>query len=261
VAADLPRGSVAAWFALVHPDDAALSSVRIDFRDRTALGVLIEQRALAFTGREDLRARLVSVGSVIAALAAAREGSLVPLPPRAPPASPPEPQAVPSRSPVRLGFDVASLATPALGGGVDRFGGFARANLELPAHLLISVGAEYAGHPGEPSFGWSTAFAGVGVRVLPRTTRFNVELRADLVFQHVSVSAHVGSAQDSDSEDGWGGRISASLLWRAGPWLSLLGGVDGTLVAPRIAVTVGSDAPISIPAVTCGFFVGFRIDP
>jgi hypothetical protein len=261
VAADLPRGAVAAWFALVHPDDAALSSVRIDFRDRTAEGVLIDQRALAFTGREDLRARLVSVGSVIAALAAAREGSLAPLPPRPPPLSPPEPRAVPSGgAPVRLGFDVAGRATPAFGGGVDRFGGFARATLELPAQLLFSVGAEYAAHPGEPSFGWWTAFAGVGAQVLPRTTRFNVELRADVVFEHVGVSAKAGNAQDSGSQDGWGGRIDATLLWRARPWLSLLGGVDGTLVAPRVAVTVGSDAPISIPAVTAGFFFGFRID-
>jgi hypothetical protein len=263
VAADLPRGAVAAWFALVHPDDPALSSVRIEFRDRTAEGVLIEQRVLAFTGREDLKARLVSIGSVIAALTAAREGSLVPLPPRAPQASPAEPRAV-TAAPVHLGFDVAGLASPALGGGVDRFGGFVRGNLDLELPLLFSLGTEYVAHaaqPGEPSFAWWAAFAGVGTRVVPRTARFNVELRGELVFEQMNVSAQAGTLRDSGSENSWGGRIGATAVWRAWPWLSLLGGVDGTLVVQHVSVVVGSGPPVAIPSATCGFFLGFRISP
>jgi len=261
VAEDLPRGAVAAWFALVHPNDGALSSVRIDFRDRAPDGVLIEQRVLAFTGREDLKARLVSIGSVIAALAAAREGSLVRPPPSSRPLpSPPEPSPL-TGAPVRVGFDVAGLVSPALGGGVDRFGGFVRANLELEAPLLFSAGAEYAAHSGEPSFEWWSASAGVGTRLLSRTARFQVELRGDFVLERVNVSARSGSAHDSTSEIGWGARLGATLVWRALSWLSLLGGVDGTLVAPAVTVIVGSDPPTAIPAATCGFFIGFRVLP
>jgi hypothetical protein len=253
---------VAAWFALVHPSDRALSSVRIDFRDRSPDGVLIEQRVLAFTGREDPKARLVSIGSVIAALAAAREGSLVrpPPPPRAPLPSPPETAPV-TGAPVHVGFDVAGLASPALGGGVDRFGGFVRANLELEAPLLFSGGAEYAAHSGEPSFEWWSASAGAGTRLFSRTARFQVELRVAFVLERVNVSARSGSAHDSASENGLGGRLGATFVWRALSWLSLLGGVDGTLVAPAVTVVVGSDPPTAIPAATCGFFVGFRILP
>jgi hypothetical protein len=265
VAADLPRGAVAAWFAVVHPDDGALSSVRIEFRDRTAEGVLIEQRTLAFTRGEELRARLVSVGIVIAALAAAREGSIAPLSPRPPLPSPPEPRdGAGAGAPVFFGVDVAGLAVPALGGGVDRLGGFARASLDLQTPLLFSAGAEYAVHTaqeGAPSFGWFAAFAGAGTRVAPHAARFNLELRGELVFEHANVSASAGGARDSGSRDGWGGRIGATLLWRAWPWVSALAGVDGTLVTPRVAVAVGSDPPISIPAATCGFFIGFRISP
>jgi hypothetical protein len=253
IAAELPRGAVAAWFALVHPDDSALSSVQIDFRDRSADGVLIERRTLAFTGNEDRRTRLVSIGSVIAALAAAREGSLVPLAPSRPLSAPPEP--------VQFGFDVAGFVTPALGGGVPRIGGFGRANLELDAPLLFSAGAEYSAHPGEPSFGWWGAFAGVGTRVFPRTARFQIELRGEFAFERVTVSAHSGGAQDSGSENQFGGRIEATLAWRASPWLSFVGGVSGTLVSPGVTVLVGSGAPMTIPPATCGFFIGFRILP
>jgi hypothetical protein len=262
VATDLPRGAVAAWFAVVHPNDRGLSSVRIEFRDRTADGVLIEQRALAFAGQEDLRARLVSIGSVIAALAAAREGSVVPLPPAPPPASSREPD-VAASAPVHVGFDLAGLASPALGGGVDRFGGFVRANLDLEAPLLFSVGAEYEAHPPQQgeSFGWWLAFAGVGTRMVPRTARLNVELRGEFVFEHMEVSARAGSLRDSGSEDSWGGRAGATGVWRAWPRLSFVGGVHGTLVTPRVAVAVGSEPPIAILGATCGFFVGFRILP
>jgi hypothetical protein len=263
VAADLPPGGVAAWFALVHPNDDALSGVRIEFRDRTADGVLIEQRALAFNGQEDLKARLVSIGSVIAALAAAREGSLVRPPSRPALPSPPGARAV-AAAPVHLGFDVAGLASPALGGGVDRFGGFARANLDLEAPLVVSIGAEYAAHAprqGEPSIGWLAASAGVGTRVAPRTSRFNVELRGEFVFEHLFVSAQAGGARDSGSEELFGGRIGATGVWRAWPWLSFVGGVDGTLVAPRVTVVVGAGPPMAIPAANLGFFVGFRISP
>jgi hypothetical protein len=258
VAADLPRGAVAAWFALVHPDNAALSGVRIEFRDRTAEGVLIEQRTLAFTGGEDLRSRLVSIGTLIAALAAAREGSVAPLSPRPLLPSPPEPRA---GAPVSFAFDAAGLAVPALGGGVDRFGGIARASLDLEAPLLFSAGAEYSSHAGDPSFGWFAAFAGAGTRVAPRAARFNLELRGELVFERTNVSASAGGARESGSQDSWGGRIGATLLWRARPWLSPLAGVDGTLVTPRVAVAVGSEPANAIPAATCGFFIGFRISP
>src|SRR5262249_36838823 len=76
---ELGPGMVTAWYAVVHPDDPALGSVHIEFRDRTADGILIEERALTFPRGASQESRLASIGSVIAALAAAREGA--PLPP------------------------------------------------------------------------------------------------------------------------------------------------------------------------------------
>jgi len=106
---------------------------------------------------------------VIAALAAAREGAVASEtsgpPARSPPRAPDAPAAGPAREAVSLGLDVAGLAVPALGGGGDRFGGFARANLDLSEPLLFSAGAEYAVGTENPSFGWFTAFAEVGSRV------------------------------------------------------------------------------------------------
>src|SRR5688500_15115719 len=82
VASELEPGMVAAWYAGVHPTDRRLTTVRIEFRDRTADGVLIEERLLTFSERDPQRSRLESVGSVIAALAAAREGAPLPTRPR-----------------------------------------------------------------------------------------------------------------------------------------------------------------------------------
>src|SRR5277367_5016070 len=72
-ARDLAPGTVAAWYAVVHPGDRSPSSIRIEFRDRTADGVLIEQRSLVFSSGDSAESRLASAGSVIAAMAAARE--------------------------------------------------------------------------------------------------------------------------------------------------------------------------------------------
>src|SRR2546423_8288044 len=85
---ELGPGMVTAWYAVVHPNDPALGSVRIEFRDRTADGTLIEERSLTFPGRASREARLASIGSVIAALAAAREGGPIPSRPRPKPLEP-----------------------------------------------------------------------------------------------------------------------------------------------------------------------------
>src|SRR5438132_1127016 len=84
-ATELGPGMVTAWYALVHPNDPALGSVRIEFRDRTADGILIEERLLTFPQGANQRSRLLSIGSVIAAMAAAREGGPIPPRPRARP--------------------------------------------------------------------------------------------------------------------------------------------------------------------------------
>src|SRR5215470_17510477 len=81
-ASELAPGMVTAWYAVVHPNDPALGSVRIEFRDRTANGTLIDERAMTFGRGASQQSRLESIGSVIAALAAAREGGPIPWRPR-----------------------------------------------------------------------------------------------------------------------------------------------------------------------------------
>src|SRR5439155_19296103 len=98
-ATELGPGMVTAWYAVVHPNDPAFGSVRIEFRDRTADGTLIDERLLTFPRGTSQQNRLASIDSVIAALAAAREGGPIPPRPRAKPPDPSLPPAEPDDSP------------------------------------------------------------------------------------------------------------------------------------------------------------------
>jgi hypothetical protein len=268
VASELEPGTVAAWYAVVHPNDRGLSSVRIEFRDRTADGVLIEQRSLAFSPRDSLKSRLASVGSVIAALAAAREGSLTrPLrresaaEPSQPPASPSSPTAAPEAPRPDWGVDVAGLVAPTFGDGPYRVGGLARAQLVLFGRPFALVAARYAAHPGNPSFSWWTLSAGVGTRVGDRASSFNLEFRGELVFEHTSITAESGADHQSAQQSGWGGRVGVDAVWASWRHCSIIFGVDGTVVLPRINVIVGDADEIRVPVATAGLLLGLRFQP
>ncbi len=263
VASDLPPGAVAAWYAVVHPNDRAWSSVRIEFRDRTADGVLIEDRALSFGARDSLQSRLASVGSVIAALAAAREGAPTRPPGRASSAPPLSASTAPPPESAAADWSVelAALVAPTFGDGPYRIGGLGRVQLGLSEHLLGLVSARYALHPGNPDFAWWTLSAGVGSRVGERAASLYLEFSAELVLEHTNISAERGSTTESASQIGWGSRVGVEAVWATWRRYSVLLGVDGSLVLPRINVTVGEQDATHVPIASFGLFLGARFQP
>jgi hypothetical protein len=264
VASALKSGTVTAWYALVHPNDPGLSSARIEFRDRTADGVLIEERLLEFPPNEPLSSRLASLGSVIAALAAAREGSLVPRPRERlalPPASLVPPIAPQKTALFDWSFDLAALVAPPVGGAPDRVGGLARVRMGFAGRLFTFVSARYAAHAGDPSFSWWSGSAGVGMQLWKRTSYWNVELTSEFVVEHTSVAAESGAAQDSAGVTGLGGGIGADLVWQATRPFSLLFGIDATAVLPRLNVYVGQEDAGQVPALALTLSLGVRFHP
>jgi hypothetical protein len=261
VATDVPPGAVTAWVAVVHPDDRGLSSVRIDFRDRSAAGVLIEQRILTFSTQDSLKSRLISVGSVVAALAGAREGSLARKLPSPPPLPPVPPVAPPESAPPDWSIDLAAFAAPALEEGPYRLGGLARAHLGFYGRPFGVASVRYAAHPGNPSFSWVSLSAGLGTRIGNRAARFNVEFSGEVVFEHTDIRAVRGADQESAGQNGWGGRIGAGAVWATMRHVSAIFGVEGSLVLPAIRVVVGGQEATRAPSATLGLLLGIRFQP
>ena len=263
VAGELQAGAVAAWYAVVHPSDRGLGSVRIEFRDRTADGVLIEVRSLTFSAHDQLESRLMSVGSVIAALAAAREGVVLKNERAAPaplaPAPLDQPVPVAPHAP-DWSLDFAALAAPALGGGPYRLGAFGRAQFGLLGGPFALVAARFAEHPGNPNIDWWAVSAGVGTRLGERTSLLNLELSSEVVLQYTDIAAERGSARESAGRTGWGGRVGVAAVWANWRHCSAIVGVDGTVVLPRIQLVVGNDVT-HVPLTSLGLSLGLRFQP
>src|SRR6266542_4195352 len=73
LAQELGPSTVVAWYAVVRADEGECSRLRIEFRDRSAAGALIETRDLVFSERDPSDVRWASAGAVIAAFVAARD--------------------------------------------------------------------------------------------------------------------------------------------------------------------------------------------
>lgn len=131
-AADLGPATVVSWYALVRVGDPNAPELKIEFHDRTADGTLIETRQLAFSERDNPKSRWASVGAVIAAFVAARDGagapalrlSARPLPLPYSPAPPP-----PS---LAWNVDLAAITGPGLDRGAFRLGALGRGYVALP---------------------------------------------------------------------------------------------------------------------------------
>lgn len=266
LASELPPGTVVAWYAVVHPFDRDLTSVRVEFHDRSADGVLIEERVLVFPAADDQHSRYASIGSVVAAMAAAREGSLTqaprvrPPPPPPPQAPPPPPPAV-EPEPLDLGLGIGALLVPSLRDEPYRVGGLFDARLGWSPRYFALVGARYAAHGGDPSFSWWTLSAGIGTRIGERRGGVHLELSGEAVFERTAVSAERGSDSESVTQTGWGGRLAAVAVWSEWRHFGLTLGVDGNLVLPRINVVVAEERVVSVPSTSLGLSVGVRFQP
>ena len=261
-ASELGPGMVTAWYAVVHPNDPALGSVRIEFRDRTADGTLIDERSLTFPRGASQQSRLTSIGSVIAALAAAREGGPIPWRPRtelpepAPPSLPPErPPESPSPS---WNLGLAAFAVPSLAAGPYRLGALGSAHIGLGSQPFALFSGRYAVHSGNPHFSWWALSAGIGTLLAERNARFNLELTGEFVFERTSATVRRGVEEESATQNGWGGRVGASAIWMAWPHVSLVAGLDATWMLPRVRVVVEGQEVAHVPLTALALSAGLR---
>jgi hypothetical protein len=264
-AGELGPGMVTAWYAIVHPNDPALGSVRIEFRDRTADGTLIDERSLTFPRGASQQSRLTSIGSVIAALAAAREGGPIPPRPRTQlpePAPPPllldSPPGGPS---VDWSVGLAALAVPSIAAGPYRLGALGSAHIGLGGRPFALFSGRYAVHSGNPKFSWFALSAGIGTLVAERAARFNLELTGEFVFERTSATVRRGVDEENASQNGWGGRLGANAIWMAWPHASVVAGIDATWILPRVRVAVEGRDVAQVPLVAFAASAGLRWQP
>jgi hypothetical protein len=251
VARDLGPGDVVAWYALVRPGDGGPASVHLEFRDRSAGGVLIEERSLTFSPHDPAETRLSSVGSVIAALVAAREGA----PARAAaPVVPPLAVAAPRSL---WSGELAALYGVPIDDGPTRWGALGRARLETATRWFARVSARYAG---ASNVTWWGLGAGGGASV-GDAAAVHFEAAAELVFERVDLSADRAGEHASAAESTWGGRVDGAAVWPLGRHVAAVGGVEAAFVRPRIRVVVAGQPEEQIPSPSVGFFAGVRYAP
>jgi len=261
-ASELSPGSVVAWYALVRSDEAS-SGLAIEFYDRNSSGTLIERRELSFPEQASGQQRWASVGAVIAAFVAAREGGEPAQKPEPAPApvvvAPPAPPASPS---VAYNADWALFAGPGLDRGRYRLGALARgyvASAEAP-RVLGLISARYAERPGALSLVWWGASCGMGARLGARSSPLSVELTGELVFERLQMSARddaTGGAE-STSQNRFGGRLSINAAFAFASHLGLVLGAEATALRPSVAITVGTDEAGRALPVSFAFSAGVR---
>jgi hypothetical protein len=265
-ASELAPGMVTAWFAVVHPGDPALGSVRIEFRDRTANGTLIDERSMTFAKAASQQSRLTSIGSVIAALAAAREGG--PIPPRARPASPKptettppahaEPHAATDDAAPDVTLNIAGVAAPSIARGPYRLGALAGLHIGLGSRAFALASARYWVHPENPNFSWFSLSTGIGSRLFERSEKLNLELTGELVVERTSVTVTRDAQEEGDSRVGFGPRVGANAVWMVWPSVGFVLGLDATWILPRIRIDVAGQDVARVPLVTFAVSGGMR---
>jgi hypothetical protein len=260
VADELRPGSVVAWYALVQSDEGS-NQLRIEFRDRSANGTVIEARELALPPPTGDEQRWASVGAVIAAFVAARDPGGEAAPPR-PVVLPPPPAAPPPGPSRAYNADLALLAGPGLDRGRYRWGALVRgyvASAELP-RVLGLVSLRYAERPGELSLAWWGASCGMGARFGGRSSIWSAELTGELAFERLRMSASDDATGKSEasSQNRFGGRLSINAALALVSHLGVVVGAEATALRPSVAIAVGDRAAGRALAVSYAFSAGLR---
>jgi len=268
-ASELKPSAAVAWYAVIRPEEPDLSRLRVEFRDRSHEGALIEARTLTFSERDSVKSRWASTGAVIAAFVAARDptGGAPPPPARrsasdagriSKPVLP-----LPQRSRVALwDLDLALLTGPGLDTGPYRLGALARGYVAVSQapRVLGLASFRYAEIPGELALSWWSASCGMGVRLGRRSPRVSAELTGELAFERMTMSAEnqVTSQVDSAAQNRFGGRLSINVAWSAWPSLGFVAGVEATAMRPSLSIAVAGESAGREPAVGFGLSLGLR---
>jgi hypothetical protein len=259
-AMDLKPAAVVTWYAVIHSDDQDLSKLRVEFRDRSAEGVLIETRNLTFSERDSVKSRWASAGAVIAALVAARDGTRVPsVSIRHDLETPPDWTGQAPRS--SWGIDLALLAGPGLDQGPYRLGGLLRGFLGLVPRapgVLGVLSLRYATRPGDLNLTWVSGSLGMGAR--GQVAAFSSELTGELVFERILMSGEnpLTGHKDSADQNRFGGRLGLTFAWAAWPTLAFIAGAEATAMRPALTISLADVRAGREPLVTFGLSAGIR---
>jgi len=263
-AADLKSPTIVTWYAIIHSDDPDLSKLRVEFRDRTAEGVLIETRTLTFSEHDNIKSRWASAGAVIAAFVAARDS------PRGPPPSshreieiPPEWAGQASRGPA-WGVDLALLTGPGLDPGGYRLGGLLRGFLGVVPRapgVLAVLSLRYSERPGDLDVTWLSGSCGMGARVGGgQASPMSVEITGELAFERMLMSAEnpLTGHRDSAGQNRFGGRLGMNVAWAAWPSVAFLAGVEATAMRPALTISLADNKVGREPLASFGLSAGVR---
>lgn len=262
VADELTVGSVVAWYAVVRVEDGT-GKLAIEFHDRSANGTVIETRELALPEPVREQQRWASVGAVIAAFVAARDGGAEAERPRPAPPLPPTPPPPPPESPgLAWNADLALFAGPGLDRGRYRLGALARGYVASPEapRVLGLVSVRYAERPGSLSLAWWGASCGMGARIGGGMSPWSAELTGELAFERLRMTASddaTGAAQAS-GQNRFGGRLSINVALELASHFGVVVGAEATALRPSVDITVGNEASGRALPVSFAFSAGLR---
>jgi len=264
VAGELKPATIVTWYAVIHSDEPDLSKLRVEFRDRSADGVLIEARTLTFSEHDNVKSRWASAGAVIAAFVAARDGT------RISPSSghreldtPPQWVEPTPRGPV-WGLDLALLTGPGIDPGGYRLGGLLRGFIGVVPRapgVLGVLSLRYTARPGDLDVTWLSASFGMGARVGGQTSALSAELTGELAFERMLMSAEnpLTGHTDSAAQNRFGGRLGVNFGWALWPTLSFVVGAEATAMRPAVSITVADAKAVHEPLVGFGLSAGIRL--
>lgn len=233
-------------------------------------------RELDFQPGDDETERLRALGFAIGTLIGERREVSDPEPqPAAPPRAsspraqlkvvpkPPQPSSLVTRPPPRrLWFDAAAQLGLGLVPGPARTGALLRAGLEFAPGAMFAVAETgYSARlaQGAVSARWWTLAAGVGHPVGETSERFGLELRGELLLEHLRIGAH--SDERSDVAERWKPALAAALdarLLLSSPVSALFSA--SAVFDPRRSVVRVSGADVAeTPTLGLNGFLGLRV--
>lgn len=286
-------GNDATWLAVVLIDGNVLEIQLFREADRSRIGYLgkrgspVDQRRITFGKADSDSDRYVTVGLLVAALAAAQPAtpvgsSTIDLPPtgatpvgpstvgpsplasghNADPLRAPPPFAAPSPTAPHLGLEAALVFGPGLSRGQPRWGG--ALGLWWMAHdprLGIGASLGYAASRQSIDVTWVTATGGLISQLTDWQARFQLLLSLEAIIQRANASAERDGQLQSQGVTRWGGRLGARVGVKAAaglhPWL----GGQLTLLRRAFEVRLGDEPLGTDEALGLSVMVGLTFTP
>ncbi len=258
IARNLEPSSVVAWYAVVRSDDPTGTRMKVELRDRSAFGVLVETRELAFGEHDKSESRWASVGAVIAALVAARDSTE-----HAPPARPAElPAPSLEAHPAPWAIDLLAVTGPALDRGPFRWGGSVRGFVGFPRApaVIATMSLRYAQRAGDLDLAWVSGSAGIGARIGDGAAPLGFDLTGELVYERMSITGRddATAREESTQQNRFGGRLSVHSAMRVWQSLAVVVGADVSALRPAVDISFLEERAGREPSVAFALAAGVR---